>query len=75
MQCRETSESEFSSTELETRRDMERKTRTGRRRTGYGDLCRYFQKSLTDSFDSDEAQDVIKYFTFIIIFILLCRQQ
>ena len=64
---RQSSESEISCTELETRRDMgsaqERqgrgwRTRADRRKTGYGDLCRYFQRSLGDNVDSEEAQDV-----------------
>ena len=56
----ESSESECSSPELEPRRDMERQGRDRRARTGYGDLCRYFQRALTHSQDSQEAQDVSK---------------
>ena len=34
------------------------RTRADRRKTGYGDLCRYFQRSLGDNVDSEEAHDV-----------------
>ena len=76
----DSSDSEYSSTELETRRCMrsvlernERGRKMGessiQRKLGFGDLCRYFQRSLSKDTEDDTANDVSKHI--LVIYILM----
>ena len=65
----DSSDSEYSSTELETRSCMrsvlertdrvrKMEERSSRRKLGFGDLCRYFQRSMTQDTEDETAKNV-----------------